>query len=285
MRYAKLDEAARRASGADFAELSAGFTRFELSGREEGPRVLLVHGNAAPLVSWDRTAPALAAAGFRVLRFDLFGHGLSDRPALERYDRDFYDRQVEELLAALGWSGPLAIAGTSQGGAIAARFAAKRPTRVVRLALLSPFVDSVPGKALLPLLRRKGLGELFTALTGTRPLAKPEHGFARPADAAELAAKLGELLRYEGRTAAFLANLRGDALEDAGEDYAAVAAAGIPTFLSWGSADASIPAASIARLRGLVPGLEYHEFPGAGHLLHYEFAELLNPLLSAFFRG
>jgi pimeloyl-ACP methyl ester carboxylesterase len=43
---------------------------------------------------------ALANAGYRVLRYDQYGRGLSDRPNIE-YTADVYDRQLGELLDAL----------------------------------------------------------------------------------------------------------------------------------------------------------------------------------------
>ena len=81
-----------------FVKLSAGVTHYELRGDTEGDCVVLIHGNAAPYVSWDNTIEDLGAAGFRVLRYDLFGHGYSDRPRLDRYNRHFYNTQLAELL-------------------------------------------------------------------------------------------------------------------------------------------------------------------------------------------
>jgi len=77
--------------------------------------IVLIHGNAAPYVTWDNTVSALIAAGFRVLRYDLFGHGFSDRPELYRYNRDLYDNQLVELLTKLAISEPVYLVGTSQG--------------------------------------------------------------------------------------------------------------------------------------------------------------------------
>jgi len=36
------------------------------------------------------------------------------------------------------------------------------------------------------------------------------------------------------------------------------------------------------RLRDLLPGIEYHELEGAGHLAHYEFPDRINPPLIRF---
>ena len=84
-----------------FVELSAGVTHYELRGDPDGTCVVLIHGNAAPSVTWDHTIEDLCDAGLRVLRYDLFGHGFSDRPRLRRYDRQLYNTQLAELLSSL----------------------------------------------------------------------------------------------------------------------------------------------------------------------------------------
>ena len=128
-----------------FVELSAGVTHYELRGDPEGDCVVLIHGNAAPYVSWDNTIEDLGAAGLRVLRYDLFGHGYSDRPKLGTSDRHFYNTQLAELLSRLEIPYPILVMGTSQGGAIGACFASENPGAVGKLALLAPLFDDFEG--------------------------------------------------------------------------------------------------------------------------------------------
>ena len=107
----------RRGLPGGFVELPAGVTHYELQGEADVGTVVLIHGNAAPSVTWDRTIGPLCDAGFRVLRYDLFGHGFSDRPDLRTYDRRFYNTQLADLLDALGIASPVRVVGTSQAGA------------------------------------------------------------------------------------------------------------------------------------------------------------------------
>src|SRR3989442_3920965 len=51
-----------------------------LEGPAGAPVVLLVHPLGVTLSLWERTAAALAAAGLRVLRYDVRGHGGSETP-------------------------------------------------------------------------------------------------------------------------------------------------------------------------------------------------------------
>ena len=124
---AGLDGAGAKRAARQLVELSAGVTHYDLQGDPDAPTVVLIHGNAAPYLTWDRTVGPLGDAGFRVLRYDLFGHGFSDRPRLPKYDRSFYNAQLSELLSRLGVTDPVRLIGTSQGGSIAACFAAAHP--------------------------------------------------------------------------------------------------------------------------------------------------------------
>jgi pimeloyl-ACP methyl ester carboxylesterase len=80
----ELNEQTREQLDGEFIELSGGMTHFELRGEKGAKTIVLVHGNAVPYASWDNTVDALVEAGFRVLRYDVFGHGFSDRPDLDQ---------------------------------------------------------------------------------------------------------------------------------------------------------------------------------------------------------
>ena len=84
-----LDTAARAAAPGRFVRLRDGVTHYDLSGPDGGRTVVLLSGGSVPYYLWDPTREALAASGFRVLRYDYFGRGFSDRPKL-RYDLATY---------------------------------------------------------------------------------------------------------------------------------------------------------------------------------------------------
>src|SRR5882672_1159290 len=86
-----LDDAARQAAPGQFVRLSDGYTHYELGGPEQGRVVVLAAGFSVPYYIWDPTFTALTRAGFRVLRFDYYGRGFSDRPNTS-YTQDFYIR-------------------------------------------------------------------------------------------------------------------------------------------------------------------------------------------------
>jgi pimeloyl-ACP methyl ester carboxylesterase len=279
-----LNEQTREHLDGEFIGLSDGITHYELKGDVGAQPIVLVHGNAVPAVSWDNTVDALVGAGFRVLRYDVFGHGFSDRPNLKRYNRGLYDKQLADLLDELAITDPVYMAGTSQGGSIGVYFAAKHKGRVNKLALLSPLFDSFEAVGRVALLKIPLIGEFIIRLVGDEKLIDPSEGLYSDGEKDALISRLKEHLRYEGKRRAVLANLRGNALSDATEFYMEVKGQGIPMLLTWGKEDRSISGESMSRLRELIPTIEYHEFENAAHLAHYESPERINPVLIDFFK-
>lgn len=279
-----LNDQTRANIGGEFIELSDGVTHYELKGDEGRKTIVLVHGNAAPYFSWDNNFDYLVDAGFRVLRYDVFGHGFSDRPYMDKYNRDLYDRQLVELLDKLGIDESIYIAGTSQGGSISIYFAATHLGKVEKIALLSPLFDSFEGKEMANLLKTKGIGEYLMGVVGDKITVNPSSVLYSSEKNQELKEKLSRQIHYKGKKRAVLANMRGDAINDSTDFYRQVKVQGIPMLLTWGRNDKSISGESMNRLRKMIPEIQYHELKEASHLAHYEFSEEINPILIKFFK-
>ncbi|MBX3189446.1 MAG: alpha/beta hydrolase [Labilithrix sp.] len=105
--------------------------------RQKGT-VVLIHGYMDAGGTWDRVAPALAAAGHRVLAPDMRGFGAGARaPAGSYYHFVDYVFDVADLVEALVPGGEsVGVVGHSMGGTISTLYAGTFPERVSRLALL-----------------------------------------------------------------------------------------------------------------------------------------------------
>ena len=102
----ELDATVRARMPGQFAKLSDGYTHYELGGPSQGRVVVLAAGFSVPYYIWDPTFAALTAAGFRVLRYDYYGRGYSDRPAIpftdemyQKWNHDAYAR-VKTILTS-----------------------------------------------------------------------------------------------------------------------------------------------------------------------------------------
>ncbi len=99
----------------------------------DGPAVVLIHGLGMNHAMWQWQVPALAPT-FRVLTYDLIGHGESPTPTAKP-DLAMLSRQLVELMDHRDIA-RAAIVGFSLGGMIARRFAIDHPERLSALAVL-----------------------------------------------------------------------------------------------------------------------------------------------------
>ena len=120
-------------------------TQFELTGPTDAPVVVLIHGLGLNKDCWQWTTPALTDA-YRVLRYDLYGHGATSAPT-ETPSLSLFSTQLTGLLDHCGVVSAT-IAGFSLGGMIARRFAQDTPQRAQALVILhSPHMRSDAAQA------------------------------------------------------------------------------------------------------------------------------------------
>jgi pimeloyl-ACP methyl ester carboxylesterase len=265
--------------------LSHGDTHYDLTGPTDGRPVVLLHGGSVPMWTWDRQVPALAGAGFRVLRYDMFGRGQSALPAAS-YDRDLFRAQLLELLDGVGIERPAALVGFSFGGATAANFTVRHPDRVERLALVAPIVHFDAGNPVVRATRLPLIGASFLRLVVLKKLvARASLLWGEGPGTEPYAGLLERQMAREGFDRALLSFMRGDALGDYRETFRALGRSGCRVLLVWGTADTDVPARDIALLRDVIPRAEYVEIEGVGHGSVFRAADRVNQVLLEFLGG
>lgn len=100
------------------------------------PPLVLLHGSASNLTTWAGDAAAFAAA-FRVYAVDLPGESGRSTGFRPPYEGATYPDWLAEVMDGLGVE-RASLAGVSLGGWVALKFAARHPSRVERIALISP---------------------------------------------------------------------------------------------------------------------------------------------------
>ena len=276
-----LDSAIRASLGGQFISLPAGITHYQLSGPEDGPLVVLVHGFSVASYTWDHTVPALVEAGFRVLTYDLYGRGYSDRPP-GPYDLNLFTTQLDDLLTALQIDQPVDVVGLSMGGYITAEFAARHPKRVRRVALLAPQSEAMSSDVRLSLVTMPGVGEyLFTVYLGPYYMSDSSGEFKSNLDSAAWRDRYLDMMNYSGFRNALLSTLR-TMTGDPYESYRALGQLDRPVLLLWGEDDDTSLVQNAPRVVEAIPQAELHIIPGVSHAFAYEFPEKVNPLLVAF---
>ena len=121
-----------------------------VSGPEQGPLVILLHGFPEFWYGWKSQIGPLADAGFRVLAPDQRGYNLSDKPqGIDKYTLDALADDVVALIDAVGRE-KARVVGHDWGGIVAWWTAIRHPTRVERLAILNaPHPEFLIGRTYL----------------------------------------------------------------------------------------------------------------------------------------
>jgi len=257
-----LDERTRTRLGGTYTELADGISHYQLAGPADGPVVVLVHGATVPMWTWDHLTASLAASGYRVLRYDKFGRGYSDRPATD-YNRDLYQRQLRDLADRLALKTPFDLIGLSMGGATAVNFTAHYPERVRKLVLIAPVIHDfeVPTVFRIPV-----VGEFAARLVGIRFIVNRFADLLAAIPDFDTYHRLFlEQTTYRGFQQSLLSMIRGDALGNYDAAYRTVGEQKRDTLLIWGTHDAEITRDMIDAVRGYIPGVRFKAVEDTGH--------------------
>jgi pimeloyl-ACP methyl ester carboxylesterase len=285
----RLEAELRLLERARFVEVSGRVHHYIEAGPPGGEPLVLVHGWACSAAWWRQIIDPLAQAGYRVIAYDLKGHGFSEDDPRRDYTVAGFSADLGALAAALELRNHH-VAAFSLGALVALRYATAHPAQVRSLALfnfslmrhrrlsaaLPPALTLILNRVLRPI-ERRGLWWIPYLLT-LALLAKN----AVPASDMKLAT-LGlrccdpEAVRVWARELA-----RREVLEAVGEQMGRVAQ---PALLVAGAGDPIMPPQGGRRLIDLAPNGQYLEVPRCGHLILFELPEQVVSILRLFLRG
>jgi pimeloyl-ACP methyl ester carboxylesterase len=270
----------RHSAPGKFADLSRGVTHYQWLGPEDGPVVVCVHGLTTPSFVWEGITPRLAEAGYRVLTYDLYGRGFSDRPRGAQ-EAEYFTAQLDELLEHLGVVGKFTLIGYSMGGSIGACYAAQHQERLKSLILLAP---AGMGHDLGPVARLVvnygGFGRwLFMAMYGRSFRQGTEMERDLPSSVPDIVDRQQNELRYRGFRGAVLSSMRGILDRDLEEEHRSVAESGLPVLAIWARDDDVIPISGMGKLAEWNRRAEHEVIEGAGHALAYSHSDEVVGLL------
>ncbi|MGM0442734.1 MAG: alpha/beta fold hydrolase [Fibrobacterota bacterium] len=259
--------------------LSRGLTYYEDHGPSQGPVVLLLHGSIYYSIVWEKNIPALTAQGYRVIVFDQYGRGFSQRPVDTRYTIRLFSEQTRELLDSLDIYEPVHLAGISLGGAIAVSFAQEYPRRTASVSLFAPAGPRSMERSPLEAISRMSRRLLKQVTDHSGDAQKREERLA------PLRRKMKKQFKYYGFEQAVLSALRNRDAVNLKKMYRTFADLTIPTLLVWGEDDSVLPISRSEEITALLPRVSFHRIPDAGHSTVYEKPTAVNRILTDFLRG
>jgi pimeloyl-ACP methyl ester carboxylesterase len=243
--------------------------------RDEGPRedslpVVLLHGTASSLQTWDGWERALRA-DHRVIRMDLPGFGLTGPSPDNDYTIEAYVRFTLHFLDALGVR-RFSVAGNSLGGEIAWHLAAAAPDRVSRLVLVAAAgypvgSTSVPiGFRLARVPSMSWVMERILPRAIVRSSVRNVYGDPdRVTDS--LVDRYYDLTLRAGNRESLPKRF---AQSHPGADTLMLRDLRLPTLVLWGDRDRLVPPENATRFGRDVQGSRVIMYRGLGHVLHEE---------------
>jgi 2-succinyl-6-hydroxy-2,4-cyclohexadiene-1-carboxylate synthase len=246
--------------------------------------LVLLHGFTGSAASWGAHLDTCAAAGLRVIAFDLLGHGASSAP--DDPQRYRVERCQEDICAALGMlgvgPGEAMLLGYSMGGRLALYLGFSTYFRALILESASPGLASpfereqrrASDEYLATSIERNGIAA-FVASWERLPLFASQR--ALPAEVRERLHKQ----RLENRPAGLANNLRGMGTGSQPALHERLPSLHLPVLLLAGELDTKFCA--IARqMRQMLPRASLEIIPGAGHTIHLEQPEQFDNSVLAF---
>ena len=248
--------------GALFAQVGAVRVRYVDHGPATAPVVVLLHGFASSLDTWNTVMPALEKRGFRVIALDLKGFGWTDRPEGD-YSPQAQAKLVFQLLDQRSVT-QAAFVAHSWGASVALAAALEQPDRVTRLALYDAWVYEEQLPTFFHWARQDGIGETMFALWyKERPDDKIAQAFYDPKLVTEkLVEEVEAALDRPGTVAAALAAVRGQRYVELQRKYRTIKK---PSILLWGREDAVTMLRFGERLSKELPDAKLVIYPQCGH--------------------
>jgi 3-oxoadipate enol-lactonase len=246
---------------------------YDLLGPETGPVVCMTHSLASDGGMWTEQVPPLLAAGYRVLRIDMRGHGGSG-PVAGDYTMSALAADVAMVLDALSIT-RVHFIGLSIGGMLGQAFALEHGGRLAS-AMWCDTLPSTPG----------GAPEVWQQRVDT---VRSANSLARLADPT-IERWLTDAVKQ--RNPGRWRQIRDTIVGTTPAGYLGCVAAirnfdfaprlpsvKLPVLVVCGANDEGTPPEGNRRLAGLVPGARYEEIAGARHFPNVEHPDVFNRIM------
>ncbi|MDZ7687626.1 MAG: alpha/beta hydrolase [Halobacteriales archaeon] len=268
----------------EFTNIDGARVHYRDQGPSDAPPVVLVHGFASSLHTWEGWVEHLTD-DYRVITLDLPAFGLTGPNDIGQYGADYYAEVVGELADELGLDS-FVLGGNSMGGEVSWRYALNNPDRLEKLLLVDAAGYSTQGEGesiFITLARYPVLDRIprhitpRSAITGLVESAYADDSLVTD----ELVERYYDLLRREGNREAIVQRMQ--SLPESREDE--VPEIEIPTLVMWGEQDTWIPLEHGERFADEIPDAELVTYEGVGHVPMEEVPDMTVPDVAEFLEG
>jgi non-heme chloroperoxidase len=249
-------------------------------GNPSGPEILFIHGFSQSHLSWMRQVDSDLAKEFRIITYDLRGHGNSDKPldpASYRNSKAWGD-EVQAVIDAAGLKRPVLVGWSYAGRVISDYLATHGADKLAGINFVDAPIKVDPaliGDNLknLPLMASE---DLVTNITATRAFL---HGcFSKQPSADDYETMLAFNMMVLPKVRAGLGGRPLDATE-------MMSKLKLPVLVTHGAEDRNARLGAGQYTASVIPGAKLSVYEGIGHSPFYEDAPRFNSELASFVRA
>jgi pimeloyl-ACP methyl ester carboxylesterase len=246
--------------------------------------IVFIHGFGGSTLSWRHNAPFFASEGYRVVRLDMKGFGLSYKDFASDYSHPSQAELLAEVLARLGIDQSYLV-GHSMGTSVMLHFAHLYPESVLGLISVGGSVNLGGGyvypTALLNFGPFRRIGEVFLTRYVTKErvgqlLEDASHQDIVTAEVVDGYYNRLVIGQWAKSLLAMTRDMSKNTITFALEDLE------LPTLILWGEQDTWVTRTEIDKWRDKIPSAQFHAIPETGHMLMEENPDLFNHMVLAF---
>ena len=220
--------------------------------------IVLVHGFSTPSFVWGGLLDNFLNNGYKVLVYDHYGRGYSERPNIQ-YDKELYLETLRELIVSQDIQESVHLVGYSMGGPIVGLYADQYPESTKSTTLIAPagFSTSIPNMkswTTMPIIgdwfwrvfsdRLYGIGNMSETQSSSDPLSINENQFLP---------LFQKQLQFRGFNESLLSTIRHFNLFDVREMYLSLSNKKIPMLALWGKKDGVVPYTGSKEFKSIFP--------------------------------
>lgn len=262
----KDDSFRKTINSGNFAELSNGFTYYNIDNRFNENTLVFIHGFSVPSYIWEKTYNSAKEKGFKVIKLDLYGRGFSDNPDLD-YTDELFANQVIELLQELQITNATFL-GLSNGGRVISKLADIKPNMVEKLVYVSASSFNNHKNTADKNVSKDEINEFIKNRYPTISSGQLSD-FKYPENYPLWDDKYEDLLKFKGFARALISTLKNHKNLDL--ENKEISDSNKKVYTIWGDSDSVVVYNDIKeKLNKLMPNRFEYTVPNSGHLPHIE---------------
>jgi pimeloyl-ACP methyl ester carboxylesterase len=248
-------------------------------GNPAGLEILFIHGFSQSHLSWMRQVDGALAKEFRIVTYDLRGHGNSDKPleAARYRNSKAWGDEVQAVIDTAGLKRPVLVGWSYAGRVISDYLASRGAGRLAGINFVDASIKLDPASfgdnfKNLPLMVSE---DLATNIAATRAFVRGCFSKQPSADDFEIMLAFNMMVPPKVRDG--LSGRPFDATDS-------MSKLKLPVLVTHGAEDRNVKVGAARYIAATIPGAQLSIYEGIGHSPFYEDADRFNSELAAFVR-